>query len=75
MFSPLTANRKGESTRKRARWQKGGALCRSLSPNFKVPNINVLNINVIHINHEWLNFRANWHYQKLCRSTASTKIL
>ena len=37
----------------------GGALCRSMSPNFNVPNINVLNINVLHINHEWLKFRAH----------------
>ncbi len=38
---------------------RGGALCRSMSPNFNVPNINVLNINVLHINPEWLKFRAH----------------
>jgi hypothetical protein len=53
-------------------WERWGALCRSMSPNFNVPNINVQHINgsLLYFNREWLKFRANWLYQKLCRSTA-----
>jgi hypothetical protein len=43
-----------------------------MSPNFNVPNINVLHYTstALYFNREWLKFRAQWLYQKLCRSTA-----